>query len=194
MSNINYTFYVDGACSGNPGPMGCGIIASCEMGGKQFSREYSIPLGEGTNQKAELLAVKNALLKVPENHRQVATVTIITDSKYAIGCLSQGWNVKANATITNEVKEVMAQFKDLKFQWVKGHEKNENNNRADVLGVAASQNQDTTTAATTAYVPSEEIDRALWTLTKFMEETAPREIQGDLRARLIQLRSKLQRI
>src|SRR5436305_4444573 len=96
-------FYTDGACPGNGrtpqgGPMGAGIVG---RSGKT-EREWAIPLGLGTNQKAELLAIREALLKVRD--RPGTTVRIHTDSAYAIGCLTQGWNVKANKELVDEVR------------------------------------------------------------------------------------------
>ena len=64
-------FYTDGACPGNGrspdgGPMGAGIVGRA---GK-VEKEWAIPLGLGTNQKAELLAIREALLKV---HGEILT-------------------------------------------------------------------------------------------------------------------------
>src|SRR5260370_10947789 len=86
------TFYTDGACSGNhrsgrQGRMGAGIVGIAEG----FHREWSIPLGPGTNQMAELLAVKAALLKVKDRPR--TRWTIITDSQYSRCCLTCWWKV-----------------------------------------------------------------------------------------------------
>ena len=58
MSSYSITFYTDGACSGNHrsgrmGRMGAGIVGIADG----HHREWSVPLGPGTNQMAELLAV-----------------------------------------------------------------------------------------------------------------------------------------
>src|SRR5260370_17523894 len=101
------TFYTDGACSGNhrsgrQGRMGAGIVGIADG----YHREWSIPLGPGTNQMAELLAVKAALLKVKDRPR--THVTIITDSQYAIGGLTAGCKVVANRHLREALHPLIA--------------------------------------------------------------------------------------
>jgi ribonuclease HI len=130
-------FYVDGACSGNHrqgknGRMGAGIVARSGP----VERAWGIPLGEGTNQRAELLAVQEALLRVKD--RGNARVLIYTDSKYAIGCLTQNWKVKANPELVDEVRALVRQCGDFRMHWVKGHAEQPENERANELAVRAS--------------------------------------------------------
>ena len=135
---LSATFYTDGACSGNhrsgrQGRMGAGIVGIAEG----YHREWSIPLGPGTNQMAELLAVKAALLKVkgrPRTH-----VTIITDSQYAIGCLTGGWKVVANRELVEVLRPLIAECASFRMQKVLGHAGQAENERADRLAVAATQ-------------------------------------------------------
>lgn len=129
-------FYVDGACSGNhrhgqPGRMGAGIVG---ISGK-LCREWSIPLGTGTNQKAELLAVREALLKVRD--RPNTRVTIHTDSQYAIGCLVGGWKVKANAQIVEAIRPLIRECASFDMVKVPGHAGHPYNERANELAVQA---------------------------------------------------------
>src|SRR5438132_742224 len=132
------TFYTDGACSGNhrsgrQGRMGAGIVGIADG----HHREWSIPLGPGTNQMAELLAVKTALLKVKDRPR--THVTIITDSQYAIGCLTGGWKVVANRELVEELRPLIAECASFRMQKVLGHAGQAENERADRLAVAATQ-------------------------------------------------------
>src|SRR5439155_6572274 len=132
------TFYTDGACSGNhrsgrQGRMGAGIVGIAEG----YHREWSIPLGPGTNQMAELLAVKTALLKVKDRPR--THVTIITDSQYAIGCLTGGWKVVANRELVEELRPLIAECASFRMQKVLGHAGQADNERADKLAVAATK-------------------------------------------------------
>jgi ribonuclease HI len=129
-------FFTDGACPGNGktpqgGPMGAGIVARA---GK-VEREWAIPLGPGTNQKAELLAIREALLKVRD--RPGTRVRIHTDSAYAIGCLTRSWNVKANKEIVDEVRRLAAECAGFEMRKVMGHAGVPANERADELAVRA---------------------------------------------------------
>src|SRR5579883_755654 len=73
--------YTDGACSGNPGPAGSGVVL-VEPGGKMHEGlEY---LGQATNNVAELTAILRALEWVPAD---APAVVVHTDSQYAIGVL-----------------------------------------------------------------------------------------------------------
>src|SRR5262245_18273488 len=78
--------YADGACSGNPGPCGLGVVIL--DGGER--RELSEYLGMGTNNVAELTAIIRALEEAPRDR----TVMLHSDSSYALGLLSQNWKAK----------------------------------------------------------------------------------------------------
>lgn len=126
-------FFTDGACPGNgqnrPCFMGAGIVGRSGP----VTREWGIPLGPGTNQKAELLAVKAALEKVKD--RSAAEIVVYTDSAYAIGCLTQNWKVKANAEIVASVRELIAECGRFEMEKVAGHAGVPENERADELAV-----------------------------------------------------------
>jgi ribonuclease HI len=133
---LEIEFYTDGACPGNGmnaagAPMGAGIVARA---GK-LEREWAIPLGLGTNQKAELLAIREALLKVKD--RAQTAVRVHTDSAYAIGCLTQGWKVKANKDIVEEVRILVRECARFEMRKVAGHAGVPANERADELAVRA---------------------------------------------------------
>ena len=138
MARHHIDFYVDGACSGNQrgdgsGRMGAGILG---VSGER-QREWSIPLGPGTNQKAELLAVREALLKVRD--RTQTTVTVHTDSQYAIGCLVGGWKVKANVEIVTELRPLIRECAAFSMEKVRGHAGHPENERANDLAVKATK-------------------------------------------------------
>lgn len=129
-------FYTDGACPGNGrspegGPMGAGIVG---RSGK-LEKEWAIPLGKGTNQKAELMAIREALLKVKD--RAHTHIRIHTDSAYAIGCLTQGWKVKANKELVDEVRKLVTECARFEMRKVLGHSGVPANERADELAVRA---------------------------------------------------------
>jgi ribonuclease HI len=122
--------YADGACSGNPGPAGIGVVIQDERG----RRELSQFLGVATNNIAELTAVHEAARAIEDRARPVR---IHTDSKYAIGVLSMGWKAKANAELVTAVRAALEPFKDLKLIHVPGHAGVLLNERADALAVQA---------------------------------------------------------
>ena len=128
--------YADGACSGNPGPAGVGVVMIDPTG----RRELSAYLGEGTNNIAELTAVLLAADAITDKQQPVR---IHTDSQYAIGVLTKGWKAKANVPLIAKVKSALAAFEDLKMIHVRGHSGVVLNERADQLAVQAVQSRST---------------------------------------------------
>lgn len=118
--------YADGACSGNPGPCGLGVVM--RLGSEQ--RELSEYLGEGTNNIAELTAVERAAEAVVDPK---CAVRIHTDSSYSIGVLSKGWKAKANQALVARVKKALARLVDVELVYVPGHSGVALNERADAL-------------------------------------------------------------
>ena len=129
--------FADGACSGNPGPAGLGVVA---LFGDQ-RRELSEYLGKATNNIAELTAILRAVELARELRRPLR---LYTDSKYAIGVLTEGWKAKANKELIAEVKEALASHPDTKLFHVRGHQGVSLNEQADELAVQAVQNQAST--------------------------------------------------
>jgi len=129
--------YADGACRGNPGPAGLGVIVLAD-GKRQELSEY---LGEGTNNIAELTAILRGLEAVSD---RTAVVRVYTDSSYAIGVLTQGWKAKANKELIANIKQEMKNFEDLGFVHVRGHSGIPLNERADELATGAAETHETT--------------------------------------------------
>ena len=86
--------YADGACSGNPGPAGVGVIARWD----DQQSELSEFIGDATNNIAELTAVLRAVELAQELGRPLR---LYTDSQYSIGVLVRGWKAKANKEKNN---------------------------------------------------------------------------------------------
>lgn len=122
--------YADGACSGNPGPAGLGVVLL--LGEER--RELSEYLGEGTNNIAELTAIQRVAEAIPDPSMPVR---IMTDSSYAIGVLSKGWKAKANQTLVADVKRALARLSAWELGYVPGHSGVPLNERADELAVRA---------------------------------------------------------
>ncbi|HUQ06852.1 MAG TPA: ribonuclease H [Kofleriaceae bacterium] len=118
--------WTDGACTGNPGPAGIGVVVI--DGDKR--REHSEYLGPGTNNIAELTAVLRGLDMVGDAQRPVR---VYTDSSYSIGVLSMNWKAKANVELVAEIRDRLRAFPRLAFVKVAGHAGIPENERCDEL-------------------------------------------------------------
>jgi ribonuclease HI len=118
--------YTDGACSGNPGPAGSGIVLVAPGGKMHEGLEY---LGQATNNVAELTAILRAVEWIPRDGR---AIVVHTDSQYAIGVLQKGWKAKANGELVAVAKRVVAE-RGAKLVYVPGHKGVLLNERADEL-------------------------------------------------------------
>ena len=122
--------YADGASSGNPGPSGIGVLLRYREHEKEISRN----IGLGTNNIAELEAIRTGLLEVKNPD---LPVRVYTDSGYAYGLLTLGWKAKKNTELVGDIRMLMKRFKNLTFIKVKGHSGIEGNERADKLATLA---------------------------------------------------------
>jgi ribonuclease HI len=122
-----WTVYADGACSGNPGPAGLGIVLVSPDGGTRLEGyEY---LGTATNNIAELTAILRATEIVPDG----VPFVLHTDSQYSIGVLTKGWKAKANQELIASVKGALAGRRGWRLVYVPGHAGVPLNERADEL-------------------------------------------------------------
>ncbi len=135
MSKIE--IYTDGACSGNPGPGGWGVLM---ISGKH-KKEIFGGDADTTNNRMEMMAVIEALkaLKNPSD------VKLYTDSKYVLqgitewmeGWKTRNWKNAAKKPVKNQDlwQEIdsLIQKHSIEFIWVKGHAGDPGNERADFL-------------------------------------------------------------
>jgi ribonuclease HI len=124
--------YTDGACRGNPGPMGIGVVL-LDRGERREISEY---LGEGTNNIAELTAILRALEAVPDEDRS-RPVVVHSDSSYSLGLLGQNWKAKKNIELVAELRRLAARFPRLRLVKVPGHAGVPENERCDQLATQA---------------------------------------------------------
>lgn len=129
--------YTDGACRGNPGPGGWGVVL---MFGAH-ERELFGGEGETTNNRMELTAAIRSLCAL--KHR--CNVTLFTDSEYVRRGISEwlvnwkqrGWKTASRKPVKNEdlwrALDDVARQHDIDWRWVKGHAGNPGNERADQL-------------------------------------------------------------
>ena len=119
--------FTDGACSGNPGPAGSGMVVIRPGGGIHEGFEF---LGTSTNNVAELTAILRALEVIPA---EAASSLIHTDSQYSIGVLTKGWKAKVNQALIAKTKGVLAKRPQARLVYVRGHAGIPMNERADEL-------------------------------------------------------------
>ncbi|NLM17480.1 MAG: ribonuclease HI [Candidatus Riflebacteria bacterium] len=134
--------FTDGACSGNPGPGGWGVLLRYKTTEKQLSGAEE----DTTNNRMELMAVIAGL----EALTQPCDVTITTDSRYIADAfnenwldtwLSNGWKTAGKKPVKNRelwerLLEETARHK-VTWQWIKGHSGHEENEICDRLAVEA---------------------------------------------------------
>jgi len=129
--------YTDGACSGNPGPGGWGVVL--RWNGTEKELYGGDPLT--TNNRMELMAAIQAL----EALRRPAKVRLHTDSKYLLDGITKwikgwqlnGWKTAAKKPVKNDdlwrrLVDAMSRH-DITWEWVKGHAGDPGNERADAL-------------------------------------------------------------
>jgi ribonuclease HI len=124
--SAEWVAYTDGACSGNPGPAGSGMVVIAPDGKIYEGFEY---LGHATNNVAELTAVLRGDECIP---RDAESAAVMTDSKYAIGVLTKGWKAKVNQELILRARQVLA-GRAIQVLYVPGHSGVPLNERADEL-------------------------------------------------------------
>ena len=132
--------WTDGACSGNPGPGGWGVVLQWRH------HETTLCGGESetTNNRMELMAAIKAL----ESLQRPVSVHLRTDSQYVIKGITEwsknwkknGWQTKAGSPVKNDDLwkrlDALCERLSIKWTWVKGHAGDEMNERADELARA----------------------------------------------------------
>ena len=137
--------YTDGACSGNPGPGGWGVLMIARDGATVLrERELCGGASETTNNRMELMAAISAL----EALERKAALTLVTDSVYVRDGLTKwihgwkrnGWKTAAKKPVKNDDLwkrlDAAAASHDVTWEWVKGHAGHPENERADALARA----------------------------------------------------------
>lgn len=144
-NKITLDIYTDGACSGNPGKGGYGVVMLYKGKRKELSEGFR----ETTNNRMEILAVIKAL----ETLKESCNVNLYSDSKYVVDAIEKGWAKKWKANGWKRNKNDMASNIDMwdrllnlldihnvNFIWVKGHADNVENERCDFLARQAIEN------------------------------------------------------
>ncbi|MGB3204443.1 MAG: ribonuclease HI [Crinalium sp.] len=140
------SIYTDGACSGNPGPGGWGVVV-------YYSDNCVAEMGDGeaatTNNRMEMLAAI-AALKFIAKSQQTEPITLYTDSEYVLKGITQwvkgwkkkGWKTSGGKAVLNQDfweildqlnSEIYQQGTPLNWQYVRGHAGNIGNERCDAI-------------------------------------------------------------
>ncbi len=132
--------YIDGSSKGNPGPGGVGIVIH-DKATQETLGIHGIPLGYVTNNQAEFLALKHALMELKTQRLFHEPVNILTDSQLVVGIFSQHWKARANLELVMEIRDLLKEFPKLTFAYVRGHNGNHGNELADSLAQEATESQ-----------------------------------------------------
>lgn len=129
--------FTDGACSGNPGLGGWGVLLRYGSNEKELSGGETLT----TNNRMELTAVIKAL----ESLKEPCEISLCSDSKYVIEGVNKwmpnwkknGWKTASRKAVANvdlwERLDSLLQKHNVSWQWVKGHEGHPENERVDAL-------------------------------------------------------------
>jgi len=135
--------YTDGACKGNPGPGGYGVV----LLRAEHRKELSGGFRKTTNNRMELLACIEGLRSL----KRPSVVVLTSDSKYVVNAMVKGWAKKwcargwklspskpaKNPDLWSQLLALCEEH-DVRFEWVKGHSAHPENERCDTLAVEAS--------------------------------------------------------
>jgi len=137
VSGDRINIYTDGACSGNPGPGGWGVL----LRWRGHEKELFGGEPDTTNNRMELMAAIQAM----ESLKRQGPVDLYTDSTYVrdgitkwiIGWKKNGWKTAAKKPVKNEdlwkrLEQALVDH-DVTWHWVKGHAGHPGNERADEL-------------------------------------------------------------
>lgn len=136
--------YTDGACLGNPGPGGYGVILLYGKHRKELSGGFRLT----TNNRMEIMAAIVGLSALKERCK----VTVYTDSQYLADAMMQGWakRWKSNGWRRNKKERALnsdlwdkllnlCEQHDVEFVWIRGHNGNPENERCDKLSMQAAE-------------------------------------------------------
>jgi ribonuclease HI len=135
--NDRVIIYADGACRGNPGPGGWGVMLDYKGKIKELYGSDKAT----TNNRMELMAAIQAL----EALKKPCSVLLYSDSSYVIKGISEwmpnwkkhGWQTSSKKSVKNvdlwQRLDIARNQHDIEWKWVKGHSGNKGNERADAL-------------------------------------------------------------
>ena len=146
-SKKHVTIYTDGACTGNPGPGGYGVVLMYGEHRRELSGGYRLT----TNDRMELMGPIKGL----EVLKQRCRVTLYSDSQYVVESIEKGWaeRWRANSWMRNKRDQAinpdlwgrlldLCETHEVEFRWVRGHAGDVENERRDQLAVQEAHTKD----------------------------------------------------
>ena len=140
------SIYTDGACTGNPGPGGYGVVLIYG----DHRRELSAGYRHTTNNRMELMGPIKGL----EALNQECRVTLYSDSQYVVEGIEKGWakRWRGNGWMRNKREQAinpdlwgqlleLCEKHEVEFRWVRGHAGDRENERCDELAVQAAHQE-----------------------------------------------------
>ncbi len=138
--------YTDGACTGNPGKGGYGVILKYDNHRKELSGGFR----KTTNNRMELMAAIVGLKTLKEPCR----VTLFTDSQYLVDSITKGWaqrwrengwmRNKKDKALNSDLWEqflTLCEEHDVEIKWLRGHAGDPENEHADYLATNATKKE-----------------------------------------------------
>ncbi len=141
------TIYTDGACVGNPGPGGYAAIVRDDRGRQELSGGFRLT----TNNRMEIMAAIAGLRALG----QPSSVMLYSDSQYLVDSVTKGWVLRwranrwrtsgktpaLNRDLWEQLLDLLQQH-EVRFEWVRGHAGDTDNERCDELAMRAAQRPD----------------------------------------------------
>ena len=142
------TMYTDGACRGNPGPGGYGVVLLGAWDGQDRREEFCGGFRRTTNNRMELVAAIKGL----ESLKRACAVDAYSDSTYLVNGFSKGWarrwekkgwvakggKRRLNADLWERLLRCSERHK-ITFTWIKGHNGDPENERCEQLAQASAR-------------------------------------------------------
>jgi ribonuclease HI len=126
-ASSEYLVYADGSCIGNPGPGGWGVVVR-DPGGE--IKEFNGHDDSTTNNRMELMAAIEGLRATTPG----ADVILRSDSRYVVDSMTRHYKRNKNHDLW-ELLDAETATRRVRFEWVRGHDTDATNNRADELAL-----------------------------------------------------------
>ena len=152
--------------------MGIGVLIEQPGAAALEISEY---LGRGTNNIAELTAIKRGLEKQPRGQ----PIVVYTDSQYAIGVLALGYRARANQPLVASILALIGEFDRVYFVKVLGHSGIRGNERSDELARAAATRRPIQAGRTQGTEPPAKTDaERVWVAARVLETALCNDMSG----------------
>ncbi len=133
ISSREYLVYADGSCLGNPGPGGWGVVVRDPNGKVTELNGYD---SSTTNNRMELMGAIEGLRATERG----ADVVLRSDSQYVVKSMTLHYKRNKNQDLW-ELLDAETAARRVRFEWVRGHDTDPINNRADELALSGANRQ-----------------------------------------------------